>query len=144
MKYPITVVLSIVAGTFSHLLWDGFTHENGFFVKYFSEMHTQFTVFGMQMYFYRILQHSSTVVGLFFIALTIARLPVQRYVTRHIDNQYWILAASITFVITALRIILGPRDFLYTQVIVTVIAAFIIALSITPSILRAFRQRMIA
>lgn len=30
------VILSIIIGTISHLFWDSFTHESGFFVKHFS------------------------------------------------------------------------------------------------------------
>ena len=35
MQQPLIVLYSLLLGTGSHLLWDGFTHEGGFFVNLF-------------------------------------------------------------------------------------------------------------
>lgn len=53
------VVLSLLAGTGTHLLWDAFTHAG-----HLSIVHER--VFGVRLY--RILQHASTLLGTLFVA----------------------------------------------------------------------------
>ncbi|MCJ8268297.1 MAG: DUF4184 family protein, partial [Psychrosphaera sp.] len=59
------VMLSILLGAATHLLWDAFTHDYGFIVVMFDVLATPlFTLEGYTLYIYRVLQHGSTVLGM--------------------------------------------------------------------------------
>ncbi|MBS1120338.1 MAG: hypothetical protein H6Q90_2566 [Deltaproteobacteria bacterium] len=61
----ISVVVSAALGDLTHLLWDGLTHANGVFVRRIPELHAPYdlpVVGGMVTH--RILQHTSTILGL--------------------------------------------------------------------------------
>src|SRR6185295_18411567 len=54
------VVISVLVGIFTHVLWDDFTHETGLFVTMAPELKLYF---GLNMPLYALLQLGSTVVG---------------------------------------------------------------------------------
>lgn len=56
---------AIILGTATHLLWDSFTHRQGYFVKLFP-------VLG-EFYVYKFLQHSSSLAGLLIILLILKK-----------------------------------------------------------------------
>ncbi len=61
--YPL-VFLGLIIGSFSHIIWDSFTHEYGYAVTHFSllRMEVLKTSFG-SLKLFKILQHGSTLIG---------------------------------------------------------------------------------
>jgi hypothetical protein len=58
-------LLALLAGAISHLLWDGFTHEDGMWVGLLPFLiNDGLTVAGRTVYWFEILQHLSSAVGL--------------------------------------------------------------------------------
>ena len=73
-KRFVMVLLSLLAGTFSHLLWDSFTHGRGWVVKQFpvlSNLVLQRLDGGRPIYVF--LQHGSTLAGMAILAITYRR-----------------------------------------------------------------------
>ncbi len=63
------VVVSLVIGALTHLFWDEFTHEHGWFVEAFPFLQKNvFTVRHHAYEIYECLQHLSTVGGIIFLA----------------------------------------------------------------------------
>jgi hypothetical protein len=61
---------ALLLGTATHLLWDGFTHSNGWAVSVLPLLSARpFAAAGLNLAVYRLLQHVSSVVGL--LALTV-------------------------------------------------------------------------
>ena len=54
---------SAVLGAFTHIFWDAFTHESGYFVQVWPVLTSMVTVMGYEIMFCRLLQHGSTLVG---------------------------------------------------------------------------------
>ena len=55
---------AILLGAWSHILWDGFTHQNGLFVRYLPFLQRELLFIGTEkLYFYQVLQQSSTLIG---------------------------------------------------------------------------------
>ena len=55
---------SILVGAASHLLWDAFTHDDGFVVESLSILRVRLALIdGYELYVYTVLQHLSTVIG---------------------------------------------------------------------------------
>ena len=72
------VVVSIIIGICSHILWDGFTHRTGHFVKMFSVLESSVKMFGQKIPVYRILQHISTLLGGIIVIKAIVNLPADK------------------------------------------------------------------
>lgn len=69
-----SVVLSAVTGTFTHLAWDGVTHASGAGPRLFPQLTTVYEVPVVgAMALHRILQHTSTVVGLAVVTFSLLR-----------------------------------------------------------------------
>ncbi len=65
---------SALIGATTHLLWDGFTHSDGFITPHVAVLRTpvELPVFG-EMILHRVLQHVSTLVGSLVVAIVVAR-----------------------------------------------------------------------
>lgn len=90
-KNWLVVLFSILIGTTSHIFWDSFTHDTGYFVKSFPQLKDSIKVLNYQIPILKILQHSSTFIGGLFICISIYKLPsfqIQRKVT---NIYYWII-----------------------------------------------------
>jgi hypothetical protein len=77
-KHPVEWLLaplSILLGAWSHLLWDSFTHGNGWMVRHYAVLHAQFTIGSYATTVNRVLQYLSSVAGLAILAVWYWRLP---------------------------------------------------------------------
>ena len=97
-QHSFPFIASIIIGAFSHILWDSFTHEGGFFVQLLPVLKTKISHFPV----YRLFQHGSTVAGFTVIGWVILKLdktfskpPV------HSIIEYWIVVALITVLYVA-------------------------------------------
>lgn len=60
--------LSILLGSWTHIVWDGFTHANGWCVRTFSALTpTVFSIGSYNVTVWQLLQHSSTLFGLYVL-----------------------------------------------------------------------------
>jgi hypothetical protein len=64
------ICAALLLGTATHLLWDGFTHANGWAVSVLTLLAARpFAAAGLNLAVYRLLQHVSSVVGLLALAV---------------------------------------------------------------------------
>lgn len=67
------VIFSIVLGVISHLLWDAFTHKNGYFVTMIDVLQSSIVLLNTTIPVYKILQHlSSFMGGLYLICVVLS------------------------------------------------------------------------
>jgi len=134
-NWPI-VSVSIIIGAASHLLWDSFTHEHGYFVSALPTLAETVNVYGTQLPIFKILQHSSTLIGGLIIAGAFYKLPTEGKATHSLNIGYWIILAAITLLIITFRVWAGLDIKMYGHLIATAIAGFIISLIIAPIFVR--------
>ncbi len=127
----VVVIISVLIGAFSHLLWDSFTHETGYFVERYSLLSNKISLGSFTVPVYKIMQHGSTLVGGLILLLVIFKLPKSKREVYKISWQYWITFAVIVVLVLMTRFLLGLDYRLYGQVIVTFISAVMIALILT-------------
>lgn len=125
------VVISILIGAASHVFWDSFTHEHGYFVQTIPMLTNTIDIFGRQVPILKILQHSSTIIGGLVIAFAVYKLPTDNKTTAKINAKYWTIFAGLTLTIIATRLLCGLDIRQYGNVIVTGISATLISLSLT-------------
>ncbi|MBI3911056.1 MAG: DUF4184 family protein [Armatimonadetes bacterium] len=88
---------SCVIGAVSHLVWDGFTHEGGFFVQHWPALTTGISVGARRVPLFRLLQYGSSLVGLLVVAGALAsaggRVAPSAWepVARREKVRYWLL-----------------------------------------------------
>jgi hypothetical protein len=134
-EWPI-VLLSIVIGAVSHILWDSFTHPCGYFVLKLPILRTRIYLAGFTITVYNFLQQLSTVIGLVAVFFFIYRMPKTKVVVNHSKSLYRICIICISSAIMILRFIFGLSISQYGNVIASLISAFFISIIITPLILR--------
>ena len=130
------VTTSILIGAFSHIFWDSFTHEHGFFVRTIPALTHTVDFSGRQISVLKILQHSSTLIGGLVIVFALLKLPKDKRVTGEFNLKYWSILTGIFLTIIAIRILSGLDYKLYGHLIVTIISAGLISLIFTPMLIR--------
>jgi len=126
------VIISILIGAASHIFWDSFTHDHGYFVQTIPALQTSMDFLGRQIPVLKILQHSSTLIGGLVIAFAIHKLPTNKTEKENINLKYWTILVGLTLTIIAVRLLSGLELKQYGNVIVTAIFAGLISLTLTP------------
>lgn len=132
----LVVIISILAGAASHLLWDSFTHYNGYFVQSIPALTNTVDILHREIPVLKILQHSSTLIGGLVIAYTIYKLPIDINVNEKINPKYWKILFSLALTIILIRLLTGLELKQYGNLIVTIISAGLISLTLTPWLTR--------
>jgi len=125
------VAISILIGAVSHIFWDSFTHEHGYFVRAIPTLSNTVGLFGGQIPILKILQHLSTIIGGLIIAFAVYRLPVHKTDGKSVDLKYWVILAGLAFIIIMIRFLCGLGIRQYGNVIATGISATLISLVLT-------------
>lgn len=126
------VLISILIGAVSHIFWDSFTHKTGYFVK-----QIPFLLNGVNnIPFYKILQHSSSLIGMIFILRYICKLPYKKQKITLLYWKYWVLVSIFIFAFMLIRWVFGLSLKQIGNVVVNLISITILAITFTSLILR--------
>jgi hypothetical protein len=137
----LVVTISILIGAASHIFWDSFTHDHGYFVQTIPALQNSVDFLGGQIPILKILQHSSTLLGGLVIGFAIYKLPTYKTENENINLNYWAIFAGLTLAIISIRLLSGLDFKQYGNVIVTAISAALISLVLTPIILIKFNKQ---
>lgn len=140
-KNYLVVIVSILIGAFSHIFWDSFTHETGFFVTIFPSLLANLYIFQHEIPTYKLLQHLSTFIGGLVIIFTISNMKKDKIPQSNFTYKYWFLVLIIFTVVLWIRFATGLNFRHYGQVILTAISAALIALICVPLFLNSHRNR---
>ncbi|MGC3946854.1 MAG: DUF4184 family protein [Chryseolinea sp.] len=102
---------SALLGSMSHILWDGFTHGNTFFVRNLSFYHGTYVPYeGVKYPLWYALQHISTAIGLAVMIIYVVSLPPQPGMITRPSLAYWLVVLTIAATMVATRFYLHPED----------------------------------
>ena len=133
-KQWLVIMLSILVGAFTHILWDGFTHANTVFTNAMPSLRHVFHLFGEKVPVYEILQHTSTLVGLLAIFYAIRKLPMDRNAKADVNFKYWAVVAAITLAVAGIKLLVSVDKSAYQNYIIPPISGAMIAIAIAPFI----------
>lgn len=136
-KNWLIVILSILTGSASHIFWDSFTHVHGYFVEKIPALTHDISLHEFQIPVFKIIQHSSSLIGALVIASTIFKLPKHESATRKSGKAYWGILSGIVIMIISIRILVQNSIQFDGNLIVTAISAGIVALLITPMLMKS-------
>jgi hypothetical protein len=131
----IVIISSIVIGAFSHIFWDSFTHETGYFVVNISALKSEINLLGKQLPFYKILQHLSSLIGGIIVVFSLYSFKNENPNTSKINMKYWFLVSILTLTIFLIRFFVGLEINQIGNIIVSAIASTLLALTLTPLLL---------
>jgi len=135
-KNWLVVTISILIGAASHIFWDNFTHNYGFFVETTPALANKINLLGMQVPIFKILQHSSSIIGGLLIVYAIYKLPKDSKIIGSVTVKYWVILAGITLIIIVIRLLSCLEFKQYGNLIVTGISAGLISLMLTPWLIK--------
>jgi hypothetical protein len=130
------IIISILIGIASHLLWDGFTHNHGYFVNHLSILRNNITLFGNEIPIWKITQHLSTLIGGIVIVIALLKLPKSEIQKISNYKKYWITIIICTLIISILRLYIHFNIKTFGNIFVTIISAFLISLILTPLLIK--------
>lgn len=130
------VLISAVIGISSHILWDSFTHNHGYFVDKITFLRKTLSVFGIEIPVWKITQHGSSLIGAIVIIISFLKLPLSTKQESYISKKYWTNILLFTAIITTFRFVLNSKALNIGNLIVTIIASILISLAITPLLIK--------
>lgn len=139
----IVVVISMLIGIASHLLWDGFSHNQGYFVEHISTLKNSINLLGNEIPIWKITQHLSTLIGAIVIVTSFFKFSENKIQYSVINKKYWIIISITTFLILILRFLADLKHATLGNSIVSLISAFLIALITTPILIKPKRIQKI-
>ena len=104
------IILSLLTGVASHIVWDGFTHNDGLFVEMIPSLAltTGWSILNIPVYF--LLQLLFSVAGMIIMLYTVYRLPKTATETACMHSKYyWPLLITIISIILIVRITVWPQ-----------------------------------
>ncbi|PBJ13765.1 DUF4184 family protein [Flavobacterium sp. ACN6] len=130
------VSLSALIGIISHVFWDGFTHNHGYFVNQIDFLRNSLSFLGKEIPFWKIAQHGSSIIGGLIIIVTFFKLPQNVNSPNSIRRLYWISIILFSISIFFIRFIINPKALNIGNMIVSIIASFLIAISLIPLLIK--------
>lgn len=123
------VIISAGSGALSHILWDAFTHNDGFFATRMDVYKHVFIPYaGVRYPLFYALQHISTFVGLTIIIGYILFMKPQKDVTVSRPSVfYWLLIAGIFGGVIFLRFYFNRQSLTLGNFVVSSISAILVA-----------------
>lgn len=132
----IKIIFSILLGAFSHILWDSFTHDDGFFVNQLDLIKSNITMQQKEIPIIKILQHFSTLIGFIYIFWIFYHLTKSNQ-TNHRTGYYYfisIVILTLCFVFSVIKI--NPNTLKIGNLIVATISCSFISVLITSLIFK--------
>lgn len=133
-QHFVIVIISMLIGIASHLLWDGFTHKHGYFTDQIPLLKQYVALSQWEIPVYKILQHGSTFVGFAIVFLAVNQLPVHHFMQKT-NLRYWHIVIFITILALGLRLCFFKGN-TFGNLLVSAIAFGMMALIITPLLLK--------
>ncbi len=116
LKNLIIIILSAGIGNFSHLLWDSFTHKEGFFEGQLPFLLESFHFLNKDVVVFQFLQTWSSIIGGLYILYFIYKMPVNQVENKSNFLQFWIIALSVSLTVIFIRQCQNGHQFIATSI----------------------------
>lgn len=135
-KNWLVVIISIVLGSLSHILWDSFTHDTGYFVQKIEILNQSVDLFDRQIPILKILQHSSTFFGAIAIVFALYKLPKYQVNNKRINLNYWLAFFIFFIILLSTLLFITSAKFAIGNLIVSIISLSMLALILTSLVIK--------
>jgi hypothetical protein len=130
-KNPLAFIISACIGSASHIFWDSFTHNTGYFVNELSFYDSGFIPFnGVRYPLWYALQHISTFVGLSCLTAYVVLMKPQPVELKKPSFIYWTAILVVTMIVVLIRFNFSPLAADIGNFVVSTISAMCIAFTL--------------
>jgi len=142
--HKLTFIISVIIGTATHIVWDGFTHKRQFFVEALPGIYEGRTVpfMGANYPLWYALQHISTVVGMAFIGVYFLMIKPAPGSFNRPRIIYWVVLAVFMAIVLKIRMQFDIPNEPYVVAVITAVSAFCLGITILGLI--PFRRREVS
>lgn len=137
---PIKVILCLLIGSATHILWDGFTHPGTYIVKHSEWLRQNTMVFGVGHTNFHILQVVSSVIGGALVIYALLKVPADPLPKRKMTPEYWLVVLSVAVLVIIPRALWGldgkSLNDIEATMVFTTISGCILGLILAPFIIR--------
>jgi hypothetical protein len=130
-KNRLIVLCSILFGSITHLLWDSFTSGNGYFVIHHTFLETSITVLNITISIYKIIKHSSSLIGALILLYVLFQLPKGKEPKLQPQRGYWGWMVILTCILTLIQLATYYQHISANQLIKKIVSSGLLALIIT-------------
>lgn len=146
-QQSVVILISILIGILTHIVWDAFTHKTGFMVKQLPILQDVISISHYQIQVYKVLQHSSSLFGLALIGWIVYRLKVDSVQVAiapfYKRCQYWLSISAILFLFLSIWALLNSAlRFKLGHIVVAAIACSFWSVLFVSLLWRLRRQRV--
>ncbi len=132
LKNHITIIISLILGILTHFIWDGFTHDEEYYIaRYIPILTKELSLYKINLPVHTILHIGSSILGMIYLVFLLSKFPnkpLQRSIITRDIYFFWIKICSLTIVLVIIRYLFGiPNEKLIAQYVVVVISAFLYA-----------------
>lgn len=121
------VIISLLLGAISHLVWDSFTHEAGYFVRELSFLQQKIG----NVPYYKIAQHLSSLFGMILLFYALFQMPGEETSSKKHYLKYWFMVIFFTMVSFLIRFTFGSSSMQIGNMIVSFLSSLILATALT-------------
>jgi hypothetical protein len=125
----IVIIFSALLGVMTHIVWDGFTHHDGFFVTLIDVLNYKihFNSYDLPIYF--LLQILFSILGLAILFNFIYKKKfIQEVSFKHLSSySYWIYFLIIFIILLAMRLMLLPQYNTFWSIVIAIIGCALYA-----------------
>ena len=143
----VVLLYSALFGMLTHVVWDSFTHLNGFMVRKLSILTNTIQVFDFNIPIFKLLQHGSTIVGILIIlSYMYIRARKNKYNDKGLIKpkqkwMYWSLIAVVALLLFSLWYFIDQVSILsYGIIVVRIIDSGFISLLIVSLLFSRFNK----
>ena len=129
-RNSLIIIISVIIGAASHLIWDSFTHPTGYFVLHMRLLKHNVVLFQHTFLLYNILQQLSSLSGALIIIIAIWQMTPEKISIQKPITYYWLIIISTAIIVLAIRSFAGLSFKQYGDVIVTIISGLLVGLII--------------
>lgn len=126
----IKIILSILIGAFSHILWDSLTHDDGFFVNQLDFLKSNLTIRQKEILVLKVSQHLSTIIGFSYMLILFHRLPKLHKTKHRIGLRYFFMIFILTICFIFPLIQINPNSLKIGNLIVCSISCTFTSIAI--------------
>jgi Domain of unknown function (DUF4184) len=130
--HKLIFIWSVILGTVTHIIWDGFTHQRQFFVQALPGIYEGRVVpfMGAKYPLWYALQYMSTIVGGVIVGAYVLLMKKVPGSYSRISIAYWLLLVLIVAALVALRMQFKVINEKYVVLVISSISAFCIGITI--------------
>jgi hypothetical protein len=141
------VLISLFFGIASHLIWDDFTHNGGFFVEAIPFLNSSVNMLNQMVPVYSILQYGCSLLGGIVMVIAVFKLPEGKNTKQNIILHYWLLVTIVMITVISLRLYIGQINNHQVQLddlIVTIISGGLIGITVISFLLKQSKRQILS